>query len=409
MLLKRKWTFVFLAFVLIMDCQLSWGQVQDFNAVPRELNSNELVTFDRSIPIQTALKILSQYSLKYENRVIIDTANKSGPINVMVDNMYWRRALEYILRSNLMRFEIRENYYEVIPLIEPAETGEDIIHTSTHEVEIDAIFFEADYEALTEAGVDWSVIFDGKVRVSNTFASQVNEFNNLSVTYGNSWENIAVTAVLRAFESMDKGEVIANPQIKVMDGEEGKIQVGDNFFLTTQDFAGNTRFQEYESGIILTVTPTVVKEADTTFIHLDIQAERSTVLPAAEQVVKRITDSNTQVLLLDGEETAIAGLFSNEVTTKRNGIPILKDLPPWFFGLRYLFGYESKNVKKKELIIILKAKVVPTIKERVRFKLAQKQILLQKRREFLRKLQEIKRQDANKSSPATNPATSRRQ
>ena len=394
MLLKKTWLLTVLILILIMDYQTLSGQVQDFNSVPRELNPNELVTFDRSIPIQTALKILSQYSLKYENRVIIDMANKSGPINVMVDNMYWKRALEYILRSNLMSFEIKENHYEVVPLIEQGAGEGDLIHTSTREVEIDAIFFEADYETLSEAGVDWSAIFDGKVRVSSNFASQVNELNNMNVTYGNSWENISVTAVFKAFESMNKGEVIANPQIKVMDGEQGKIQVGDNFFLTTQDFAGNTRFQEYESGIILTVTPTVITENDTTFIHLDISAERSTVLPAVEQVIKRITESATQVLLLDGEETAMAGLFSNEVTNERNGIPLLKDLPPWFFGLRYLFGYNKKIVKKQELIIILKAKVVPTIKERVRFKLAQKQLLLQKRREFRRRLQEIQAEKA---------------
>jgi len=225
MLIKNKWIWIYLAVLLITDYQISTAQVQDFNAVPRELNPNELVTFDRSIPIQTAIRILSQYSLKYESKVIIDTVNKSGPINVMVDNMYWKRALEYILRSNLMRYEMRDNYYEVTPLIEQAATEESEIHTGTHEVEIDAVFFEADYETLSEAGVDWSAIFDGKVRVSSNFASQVNLFNNVSATYGNSWENVAVTAVLRAFESMDKGEVIANPQIKVMDGEEGKIHL----------------------------------------------------------------------------------------------------------------------------------------------------------------------------------------
>jgi type II secretory pathway component GspD/PulD (secretin) len=42
----------------------------------------------------------------------------------------------------------------------------------------------------------------------------------------------------------------------------------------------------------------------------------------------------------------------------------LKDLPGWFFGLRYLFGSDQTIVNKKELVILLKAEIVPTLKER---------------------------------------------
>ena len=35
------------------------------------------------------------------------------------------------------------------------------------------------------------------------------------------------------------------------------------------------------------------------------------------------------------------------------------------FGLRYLFGYESESVSKKELVILMKAELVPTLQERI--------------------------------------------
>ncbi|MCZ6819494.1 MAG: type II and III secretion system protein, partial [Calditrichaeota bacterium] len=202
-----------------------------------------------------------------------------------------------------------------------------------------------------------------------------------------SWDD---TALLRTIEILDKGQVIANPQIKVLEGEVGKIKIGTNFFLTTRDFAGNTRFTEYESGIILTVTPTIIGEADSMFIHLDIKAERSTVNPDAINVTKTITESNTQVLLVDGEEVAIAGLFSNTVTTSRRGIPILKDLPPWFFGLRYLFGYSSKQVTKKELVILIRAKILPTIAARLASKARRRNVLQEKLLEYKRRLRDLK-------------------
>ncbi len=173
-----------------------------------------------------------------------------------------------------------------------------------------------------------------------------------------------VDALLRAFESTSNGEIIARPQVRVMDGQQGKIKVGKNFYLTLSDFAGNTRFTEYESGIILTVKPAVLGKNDSTFIYLDISAERSDVAPDAIGVTKNITQGNTQVLLLNGEETVLAGLLSHENQIVRKGVPLLKDLPPWFFGLRYLFGYESRKVVKKELIIFIEAKLVPSLLRR---------------------------------------------
>ena len=68
--------------------------------------------------------------------------------------------------------------------------------------------------------------------------------------------------------------------------------------------------------------------------------------------------------MLNGEETVIGGLFVNEETTARNGIPFLKDLPWWVFGIRYLTGYETKTLAKKELVILLKTDLVPTLQER---------------------------------------------
>ncbi|NIV97469.1 hypothetical protein GWN42_32920 [candidate division KSB1 bacterium] len=380
-----------IAIALTLSC-LPWqsGPVAQ-ETLPRNINPDEYVTFDRSIPMKTAINILSQYSLKNEGKLIIDPVSKQGPIGVMVNNMYWKRALEYILRSNLLGFQEHERYYEIVPLTEIQEEKipEDAITSGTREVEINAVFFEADYETVVEAGIDWSVIKNGRVRVNGNFASEVTR-DLFSAEYTRTYKSWDIFALLRTFEAMNKGEVIANPQIKVMDGQEGKIKVGTNFFLTTRDFAGNTRFQEYESGVILTVTPQVIGDQDSLFIHLDIKAERSSVFPDPVAVTKAITESITQVLLVNGEETVIAGLFSNEVTNSRRGIPLLKDLPPWFFGLRYLFGFESKSVKKKELIIILQASMLPTVGERLSMKFGQRNFIEQKRLEFKRKIRQLK-------------------
>ncbi len=55
----------------------------------------------------------------------------------------------------------------------------------------------------------------------------------------------------------------------------------------------------------------------------------------------------------------------NEEVITRNGIPFLKDLPWWVFGIRYLTGSDQTVIRKKELVILLKTELLPTLKERL--------------------------------------------
>ena len=41
----------------------------------------------------------------------------------------------------------------------------------------------------------------------------------------------------------------------------------------------------------------------------------------------------------------------------------------WVLGLKYLFGYDETNVVRKELIIILKAHILPSLENRLASKL----------------------------------------
>ncbi len=403
--MNYKYLFSFGILLIIMLAVTSFG-IHAQESIPRQYGADEFVSLDSSVPMRTALDILSQFSSKFDNKIIIDPQNHTrsiASVNVMVNNMYWKRALEYILRSNLLKYEEREKYYEIVPL--GASRGEQTeqINPHTKEIEIHAIFFEADYQSLLESGIDWSALEGGRIRFEGNFGNEVSQ-DLFNAGYVDSFGNWDVFALLRVFESLNKGEIIANPQIRVLDGQQGKIKVGTDFFLTVRDFAGNTRFTQFESGIILNVLPTIMGRNDTTFIHFDIITERSTVFPDPVSVTKATTESRTRVLLLDGEETVIAGLFSNEERSTRRGIPILKDLPPWFFGLRYLFGYTKKEVIKKELVILLRAKIVPTIAERMAKRNIQQDFLQQKRREFDRRLRELK----NKKITSTNGSYRRR-
>ena len=78
----------------------------------------------------------------------------------------------------------------------------------------------------------------------------------------------------------------------------------------------------------------------------------------------------------------IGGLYSTDESVSRRGIPILKDLPWWFFGLRYVFGYEQTTLNQKELLIVLQAEVLDPLIRRADLPMDKKQLDL--RREKIR-------------------------
>ena len=134
----------------------------------------------------------------------------------------------------------------------------------------------------------------------------------------------------------------------------------------------------YSTGSILEVTPKVYRYNNLDFIDVQVSVERSSLIdPATSRINK--TQGKSKLLLLNGEENYLGGLFLTEETQVREGIPLLKDLPWWVFGLRYIFGYDRVQTSKKELIVILRAELVPTLEERVSQK--QKNVLDEKLKE----------------------------
>ena len=99
------------------------------------------------------------------------------------------------------------------------------------------------------------------------------------------------------------------------------------------------------------------------------------------------------MLLLDGEQTVIGGLYSTDENVQRQGIPVLKDLPWWFFGLRYVFGFERVSKIQKELVIVLQAELLDDLRDRVERPLGQ-DVLEQQRERFRRSIRRVDEEKA---------------
>ena len=198
---------------------------------------------------------------------------------------------------------------------------------------------------------------------SSSWFSRTNEMFDFAVTPKLSFANIS--AVAKVFSSYELGEVLSGPQLIVRSGEKGRIQVGQDFSIKERDFSGNVLDKFYSTGTIIEVRPQVISEGGVNFVRLIVDVERSSLAPSSSSTIINKTKASTDVLLLDGEETIIGGLYNNETSEVRLGIPVLKDLPWYVFGLRYLFGYNKDEIRKKELIILLKAELVAPLQERI--------------------------------------------
>jgi general secretion pathway protein D len=344
------------------------------------VTQEELVSFKNDVPYDQAIQALSALSKKFLKKPIVDPAPLTTKIGVEIQSMYWRDALELILRTNNLWYEEKPDYFQVVPVGAltggggvkgggmAARVDSGAIIAKTREVTISAIFVEIDQSKAREVGLNWSIFRgnDLNLGVQFTGADRVST-DILSATVAPTSKKLAVSmeGALKVFENEQVGEIIGRPQVTVRSGTKGRVQVGTDFSIKERDFAGNVIDRFYSAGTILEITPTVYQYGNNELIDLTYTATKSSVVPGTVSTLVNKTENSGKILLLNGEENYVGGLYTNEENTVRAGIPFLKDLPWWFFGLRYVFGYDKKTLDRKDLLIVIRAELVPTIDERI--------------------------------------------
>ncbi len=407
----------------------------------------DLVSFQSDVPMSRFLAMLEPMFERETGKIVIDPEGSDLPIGVTISGMHFMDAFNLVLRANGLTFRENERYFVLggsnvdgaaavagasisagrvqdgpAGLIRPSTQGGGgnvpNVTTATREIQINAILFEINASEARDKGVNWDVLLAADdistgtgVNVDLSGATGLDRGVDGRISIGGvvslpaDISTATLTSLIRYYEREGMGRTLASPQVSVQSGEAGRIQIGTDFPYQTRDFAGNTVTQFLQTGIIVDVTPTLFterigaggEEQDLEFIHLDVGVERSSgrVSSGAIPIVDR-TRSDTKIVLLDGEQTIIAGLSSTQTSYERRGIPVLKDLPGWFFGLRYVFGYEVSLEEERELVIVLQADVLDTLPDRARLPKRDGQLYDERRRaveEALRRAGEPARVD----------------
>lgn len=350
------------------------------------VNPNELVTLSENISFDQAIQVLSTVSEKTTGKRIVSTAAVTVPIGVELDKIQYKKALFIIAQYHNLIVEETESVIVVKKKDAGKEqlTAEVYASVDDREVKITALMFEANVSEMQERGINWQFLLSRsglsiggdftsvqeQQQQSSSTTSQVQQkppafdLSSASTFEMGKFKGNA-TALFRFFETENLGEIFARPTVTVRNNIQGRAQVGSDFSIKERDFSGNLIDKFYSTGTIIEVTPHIYNEDGIDYILLQLKVERSSAIPDVISTEIRKTQANTSVMLLDGEETVIGGLIVYEETTVRRGIPFLKDLPWWVLGIRYLAGYDSKEVAKKEIIMLIKAEILPSLKDRV--------------------------------------------
>jgi len=397
-------------FILVLGFQMALGQ--DRMPVREYTNPDELVVLSQDVSFNQAMTILEELSIEFKDKIFVNQTEYDGPIGVEIPQMHWEDALNRIAEYNNMYVTEYPKYYEIqsIPMDQQqGQTGdadddeeqEVQVNFGSREIKISATFFQGDRNFVRELGIDWSTVRNGEVSVETATAVDVQrelfdvEVNWSDIFSTGTWE---ITSLFRALEESGNGEVLSSPSIKVLDGRTGNIQVGQDFSIKQRDFAGNITDEFFSTGTILNVTPNIYyNDEGTPFIYMTVETERSTAQPDPVSTIVNKQEATTEVLMLSGESTVIAGLYETEVTTTRRGVPILKDLPGWFLGLKYLFGYNSTEHTVQELVVLLKLELIPTLEERLNSDdeyRGRPELLDEQRREFKEEIEQMQSQQS---------------
>ncbi|HPM01439.1 MAG TPA: type II and III secretion system protein [Candidatus Cloacimonadota bacterium] len=340
----------------------------------QKADMNAYLTIQRGTDFNTAIKVIETLCYQYESKKIVNSSSFNGNISIPISQLHWKEALLLLCQTHSLNLEEKGGVYYVIdPPKDEAPVNKNL-RPSDRQVKITAIFFRADKDFFKSIGINWQTIVNGQVIANLDFKGAGKVADDLvkasgSYQFTQNDYVIDINTLIKVIESNQKGSVIAHPNISVLSGKEGKIQVGQDFSVKTADEAGNISDKFFSTGVILNVKPTVIDNNGTEVVHLVASVEKSSAIPGTVSTIINKNQASTEVYLYNGEETVIGGLYDTEYTKQRFGIPFLKDLPWWVFGIKYLTGYNSYEQHNREMIVILKAEIYDPIEKRMEEKI----------------------------------------
>jgi general secretion pathway protein D len=169
----------------------------------------------------------------------------------------------------------------------------------------------------------------------------------------------AVQAVLNALAEKSLVKVISSPSVMVMDNHTAGIAVGNQQPIktgTTTTSGGNVteNITYKDTGVNLQVTPSVSAENVVTMAINQAVTDVGPVDIATSQRSFLQRQIISKVAVRSGETLVLGGLIRDNDSSGNRGLPLLSEIPV----VGALFGTQSRNASRTELLIVITPRVV---------------------------------------------------
>ncbi|HXX86321.1 MAG TPA: type II secretion system secretin GspD [Casimicrobiaceae bacterium] len=263
----------------------------------------------------------------------------------------------------------------------------DKLDTRRAQVFVEALIVEVSADRSAEFGIQWQYLqglnsnstYVGGNQNFNTISSGSNIIGtsvnlgtagpglNLGIIRGSitipglgAITNLAL--LVRALQTDNTANILATPNLLMLDNEESRIIVGQNVPFITGQYAQTgttatvTPFQTIERqdvGVTLRVKPQITEGGGVRMVvHEEVSSVVDTTNPAGIIINKRSLDST--VLIDDGQIIVLGGLIQDSQTGNTQKIPFLGDIP--IAGA--LFRYDTRVKSKTNLMVFLRPTIV---------------------------------------------------
>lgn len=229
-------------------------------------------------------------------------------------------------------------------------------------VEIETRIVQVNLDNSSQFGINWKFL---------------NVFNTLDVGFVTTASNLGQGLTVRGFVSNQSvnGEALINilatkynasllskPRILVLNRNQAIIHIGSkepyvkSVIQTGSTGQTTSQVDFIDVGIKLDVTPVISRGNE---VKIDIKAELSSseiITIGNNEKAPRIntTEAQCSAIVRDGDTVIIGGLFKQQKSKNKTGIPILMDIP----FLDYFFSYTEDVVTKSEIVIFMTPRVL---------------------------------------------------
>jgi type IV pilus assembly protein PilQ len=208
-------------------------------------------------------------------------------------------------------------------------------------------------DEMVDAGTDVISLFGNSVSAVGNAAERIPNATFEVITTLLLGQHSLVTWI-DAVQRLELAELQADPVVTVLDNRQARVHVGqrtplrvvDQGSASAQGPVANIRTEE--TGVIIELTPRVIGANQ---VLIALHAERSDIQSFSTDAgyVFGTQQTDTEILLHDGETAVISGLTTRDMRNTVQGIPILMDLP--LIGA--LFRTNFVTEEKEDLLIMV--------------------------------------------------------